>query len=1026
MAGKFTTVIDDICKRHTRIEKVSRSNHNLKEWITPGLMRCIQHRDNLHMKVRQNKEDSVLLVTYKRYRNFCKKLLKSLKSNYENQLLTENKDDPKKLWQSIKNICELNYGCTSPSQLLEAKDTIPESLSACNDYFASVGCRLASKILEKLNKSQEDLANEVELAYNRDSFYLSPTDPHEIGRHIRGLKTSSAPGLDGFNTRLIKEISQSVVTPLSRIFNLSIETGVFPTCWKLAAVVPIHKGGNKKEPSNYRPISLLSIFSKLLEKIVNKRLVNFLESNFLLSPNQFGFRQGKSTEDAIQRLVSGVSSALDKGDACIGVFLDLAKAFDTVSPLILLKKLESLGIRGVAYDWFKSYLADRRQCVKIGNHIADPEKNTFGVPQGSILGPTLFIAYINDITTQLSGNDKVDVVCYADDTALVFRGSSWPDAFNETQRGLNIVSKWLTNNLLTLNSIKTKYLCFHKTRASSPALVPALKIHVCDGLADTDCGCSTIGNTTAIKYLGVMIDERLSFKDHVLTLSGKIRKVIYIMKLLRDAASKNVLLLVYQSLCQSLLSYCVTVWGGAAKTLIINLERAQRAVLKVMLKLKFRHPTHRLFVDVNLLTVRQLYIFRVLLAHHNTASNELSAQSHRRVPRLLVGGTRIGARGFGFFGVQVDLTEDGIEHIDDIIELVFQYISLLRSEGPVRWVWEEQRDLASTEFRFKDTQEPRSLVTSHVHLIQQFPMEDVLSAYYIMSEWRPDLIEELLNLLTPENVRVGIVAKAFADKCTMVEPWYGTKYLQEDIDEATIQKWKNTKHSEELHLPPPNEYIPANLDIDPSKDPTQDSVAPCIVRDSALLRLWYKRDHEFLLPKAVATFDFISPLAYSEPLSCGLASLWVLLLRDKLQQGGYAAELAGLRGSVGNAKYGLSVTIDGYDDKQHILLDKIIDELVNFKCDPKRFEIMKENHIRAIKNFDAEQPYQHAVYQQALCLSELAWTKGQLLEAAEAMTPELLNDFAHRFMRKVHVEGLIYGNVSRERALRIATRLEEK
>ncbi|KAG7298349.1 hypothetical protein JYU34_017951 [Plutella xylostella] len=447
-----------------------------------------------------------------------------------------------------------------------------------------------------------------------------------------------------------------------------------------------------------------------------------------------------------------------------------------------------------------------------------------------------------------------------------------------------------------------------------------------------------------------------------------------------------------------------------------------------------------------------------LLGHEGPGSL-LAALKARGWCNSLVGGTRIGARGFGFFGVQVDLTEDGIEHIDDIIELVFQYISLLRSEGPVRWVWEEQRDLASTEFRFKDTQEPRSLVTSHVHLIQQFPMEDVLSAYYIMSEWRPDLIEELLNLLTPENVRVGIVAKAFADKCTMVEPWYGTKYLQEDIDEETIKKWKNTKHSEELHLPPPNEYIPANLDIDPSKDPTQDSVAPCIVRDSALLRLWYKRDHEFLLPKAVATFDFISPLAYSEPLSCGLASLWVLLLRDKLQQGGYAAELAGLRGSVGNAKYGLSVTIDGYDDKQHILLDKIIDELVNFKCDPKsliwytftgvalksnakekslpstlekskrkrpRFEIMKENHIRAIKNFDAEQPYQHAVYQQALCLSELAWTKGQLLEAAEAMTPEMLNDFAHRFMRKVHVEGLIYGNVSRERALRIATRLEEK
>ncbi|KAJ2938650.1 hypothetical protein O0L34_g11978 [Tuta absoluta] len=346
-----------------------------------------------------------------------------------------------------------------------------------------------------------------------------------------------------------------------------------------------------------------------------------------------------------------------------------------------------------------------------------------------------------------------------------------------------------------------------------------------------------------------------------------------------------------------------------------------------------------------------------LLGHEGPGSL-LSELKARGWCNSLVGGTRIGGRGFGFFGVQVDLTEKGLEHIDDIIELVFQYISMLRAEGPQRWVWEEQRDIMAMEFRFKDAQEPRSLATSHVHVLQDFPMEDVLSAYYLMSEWRPELIEELLALLTPENVRIGVVAKHFGDKCTMTEPWYGTKYLQEDIPDSKIREWSAVKPIEELHLPPPNEFIPSKLELEKSNDATVDAIAPAIIKDTPLMRLWFKQDREFMLPKAFVTFDFVSPLAYSEPLNCNLLSVWVLLLRDSLQQFAYAAELAGLRWSISNAKYGLSLTIDGFDDKQHVLLEKVMDDIVNFTADPERFHIMKENHIRAIKNFEAEQPYQ--------------------------------------------------------------------
>ncbi|CAG9574977.1 unnamed protein product [Danaus chrysippus] len=414
-----------------------------------------------------------------------------------------------------------------------------------------------------------------------------------------------------------------------------------------------------------------------------------------------------------------------------------------------------------------------------------------------------------------------------------------------------------------------------------------------------------------------------------------------------------------------------------------------------------------------------------LLGHEGPGSL-LAALKQRGWCNSLVGGTRIGARGFGFFGVQVDLTEEGVKHIDEIVELVFQYISMLRESGAQRWVWEEQRDLMALEFRFKDAQDPRALAAGHVHLLQEFPMQDVLSAYYLMTDWRPDLVDDMLALLTPENVRVGIVAKCFEKKCTQIEPWYGTKYLQEDIEESLLKRWESAQPSPELHLPPPNEFIPTHLELETSHDPTKDGIEPVIIKDTPLMRLWYKRDGEFQLPKSFVTLDLVSPLAYSDPVCCNLTSIWVLLLRDSLQQFAYSAELAGLRWSVGNAKYGLSIAIDGYDEKQHVLLEKIMEHLVNFHVDPARFKVMKESHIRAIRNFEAEQPYQHAVYQQAMCLSDLVWTRCQLLEAAQNLTPEQLTEFTNLLIRRVHVEGLMFGNLTRERALEVADSIEDK
>ncbi|XP_013165339.1 PREDICTED: insulin-degrading enzyme [Papilio xuthus] len=420
-----------------------------------------------------------------------------------------------------------------------------------------------------------------------------------------------------------------------------------------------------------------------------------------------------------------------------------------------------------------------------------------------------------------------------------------------------------------------------------------------------------------------------------------------------------------------------------------------------------------------------LYYLTSLVGHEGPGSL-LAALKDKGWVDSLVGDARTGARGFGFFAVHVDLTEDGLDHIDDIVNMLFQYISMLREEGPQRWLWDEQKDILWMDFTYRDMIEPKSCAIKHARMLQEFPMEDILRAYYYLSDWKPELIEEVLTRLVPNNVRIGVVAKHFAEKCTQIEPWYGTKYYEEEIEESKIKEWEKARAGGELHLPPPNEFLPDRLELETSHDSTTDSIAPIILKDTPLMRLWFKRDNEFKLPKAYLTVDFFSPVSYADPESSALMSMWMLLVRDGLQEYAYAADLAGLRWHVTVAKQALNIFIEGYDDKQHVLLDKIVEHVVHFKADPKRFKIMKENHIRALKNFDAEQPYQHAFYQQTLCLVDVAWTRCELLAAAKDISVEKLEVFVSRLLRKVHVEAFMMGNITREKALNMADNIENK
>ncbi|KAG8188554.1 hypothetical protein JTE90_007162 [Oedothorax gibbosus] len=410
------------------------------------------------------------------------------------------------------------------------------------------------------------------------------------------------------------------------------------------------------------------------------------------------------------------------------------------------------------------------------------------------------------------------------------------------------------------------------------------------------------------------------------------------------------------------------------------------------------------------------------LIGHEGPGSLLSELKSRGWANTIVAGPEQGCRGFAFFIVDFQLTLEGIEHVDDIITLLFQYLAMLKEEGPKEWISKECQKLTEMTFRFKDRERPQSYVASLANRLFLYPMEEVLSGPYLIQDYKPELIKQLLNLLTPENIRIAVVGKKFEDICCETEKWYGTKYKLEPIEGELLENWKTVKTHPHLKLPAPNDLIPTNFEqvtLD-----TEVTKYPVLIKNTPMCRLWFKQDDEFLLPKANLTFSIKSPMAYVDPFHFNLCHIYLQLVTDSLNEYSYAAELAGLSHALGIGKFEITLAVQGYNDKLHILLEKILEGMTNLKIDKTRFEISKERLQRSIGNFRAEQPYQQATYYNALLLAERHWTNEDLLNCLDEITIEAVQEFIPRFFSRVCIEALMYGNLQKQQALGLMTIVE--
>lgn len=595
ITNTFIDLIKSYIKKHTYIISVTNKRHKKikRPWITKGLLNSINIKNTMYKNFKKNKNNALLKESYNNYKNKLHVLIKKAKIHYFKEQINQNKGNTSQLWKTIKSICNEEKGHQVISCIRHGDSVLTDPIlvaSTFNEYFSNIGKSLADKI----DCPQRTIPDNM--THNASSIYLSEVTEIEVLDAIRDLKNNKLPGIDGIKSEIIKKIAPTILKPFTYIINRIINEGNCPTFFKIGIIKPLFKEGDKELISNYRPVTLISNFAKIFEKILKKRLTSFLSKYNILSEMQYGFREGRSTQDAICDLTCKIYDSLDKSEPTLAIFVDLAKAFDTVCHTKLLYKLKSVGIRGKAHKLLKSYLENRVNHVSIGDTISNAESIQYGVPQGTVLGPLLFSLYINDL---LNLNSEGKIISFADDTVVLYKSHSWDSLRSLVQRDLTNIFQWFQNNTLTLNSNKTKYIAFSSYKVNTPSF-NSIEITV-------NKNTIKLAEHDKVKYLGVIIDRHMRWDQHTTLIVKKIRGVISKLKYLKEFLDLSELKTIYYALIQSHINYGILAWGGVNNNYLHALNVIQKWSLKIILNKNYTYPTDMLFKEAGVLDVRQLF-----------------------------------------------------------------------------------------------------------------------------------------------------------------------------------------------------------------------------------------------------------------------------------------------------------------------------------------------------------------------------------------------------------------------------------
>lgn len=579
-------------------KKVCIRSKKRQRWISKGIRQCSRRKRKLLWQYRlsptlQNKR------TFKKYSTVYKKIIKLTKLAQNNHHIKSSDNKSRATWQVINknknqykdyifSITHKQKTMTDPVEIANTFNNafinhIPADQNNTKKYKDSPHCRL--------------------LEDNCSSMFLNPTSPQDINRKIFLLKNTNSVGYDNIATKVVKHVREIVCFPLCYIFNMCIEKGVFPEGLKTSIIKPLFKQGDKDVVTNYRPVALIPIFSKVLEKIIYDGLYTYLEQNKILINEQKGFRKGKSINLAIYDFLNCVIENVDNRNPVCAIYMDMSKAFDCVDHKILAYKLERYGIRGNVLDLIESYLSNRNQMTEINRininskmeetYISTSQNILFGVPQGSVLGPLLFLCYIND----LPKCTKYPMVLFADDSTVIINKHD-DDYLAQITDTLKDIINWLESNNLKINLNKTKVMRFNQRPPNNMNY-------------DIKYLNDNINETIVTKFLGLYIDRQLTWKHHIDNLIKRINSLAYALKHLSKVVNNETALTAYHGSVSSLLRYGVIFWANSTNKQDVFV--AQKRCVRAISNLKLTDSCKPHFKTLKILTVPCLYIYEVAL-----------------------------------------------------------------------------------------------------------------------------------------------------------------------------------------------------------------------------------------------------------------------------------------------------------------------------------------------------------------------------------------------------------------------------
>lgn len=562
-----------------------------KRWLTDEIISLSTRKRDLFTLMKHNSGDKLVEIEYRECKRILKTEIKKAKLNYYNEIIKSAKNISKASWAVAKQELGKSSTKTAKDFELEVGDNNIRHAKAANllnNHFLTV----TDKLNLKPNINSALIFSKNYCSNVSDSLFFNPVVPLEISLAIKKLKHKKSSGWDDIPMFLVKRLDEVLAPHLASIFNQCLTLGVFPDLLKYSIIRPIKKNKGKSV-DDFRPISLLSVFSNLLERIILNRLLPFLDKHNIINREQYGFRQNLSTVDAVSEFTDLIIKNTEQKFLSAAIFCDLSKAFEAMDRNILLLKMENYGIRGPAIKMFQSYFEERFQKVSInnqGNNFDSQWKlNKTGCPQGSILGPILFLIYVADLPKN-SNTKFSNTIQYADDTTVVVQDGIQRDLDYNIEECIQNLSTWFSVNGLRLNDNKTQIIKFKSRKTKSDNIQ---------------------GESISGKFLGITIDSKLNFTSHTETLSKTLNSSCFALKVLSNTVNKNVLRMVYCATVQSRLTYGLIIWGSTSLENFNRIFRIQKRAIRIIHHVKVDQPCQKLFCDSKLMTLPCLYVYEL-------------------------------------------------------------------------------------------------------------------------------------------------------------------------------------------------------------------------------------------------------------------------------------------------------------------------------------------------------------------------------------------------------------------------------